>query len=665
MKLTKILGIAIGVILLLTGGLLAFLATIDVNQYKPMIALETKKVTGRDLVIGGNMSLKVSLSPAIVVEDVSFANMPGGSRPEMVKVKRFEAQVSLLPLLSGAVQVNRLVVIEPDILIETDKSGKGNWVMGPEGEPAPKKDEVPSAKPEAGGAAQLPNIAVEEVRIEKAVFVNRDGVAGSSKKVEIDHLVLKAKTLASPLNIDLAGAFDGKAFELKGVTGSVTDLLAQKPWPLDVGAKAAFALPVPVQIAGTLTMGDKTYAMDNLKLGLGKSALSGSVKVAMSGRPKATLRLSSEMIDLSELTPTASDKGASSIKNAAPPAQKAGDPRVFPADPLPLDGLKAADADAEIKIGKLILPSKLALDGINAKILLNNGRLETKPFALKLGGGDIAANLVLDAGAGSSAALNLNVVGKQVVAGNIARDMGNSDMFTGGPTDIAIDLKGNGGSVRSLMAGLNGDIQIVMGQGRVNNTGINWGGGNILTQLMSNLNPTSKKEDYTPISCGVVRFKVTNGMANAPKGIAIETDKLNVVGDGAANLKTEGLDFGIKPTVKEGLGVGVGNLASMVRLTGTMASPTVGVDAAEAAKTALKTGAAVASGGLTVLGGALLDKTGATSQASGSPCQVALGKGAPAKQETAKPASGPAPTTKPSGNSVDGAKGALKGLLGR
>jgi uncharacterized protein involved in outer membrane biogenesis len=595
----------------------------------------------------------------VVVENVTFANMPGGSRAEMVKVKRFEAEVSLLPLLHKAVQVNRVVLQEPDILIETDKHGKGNWVMGPaDAAPAP----APEAKQEAAPAPSggLPNVAVEEVRIEKAVFVNRDGVAGTSMKVDIDHLVLRAKSLASPLSIDLAGALDGKAFEVKGTTGPIADLLAQKPWPLDIGAKAAFVLPVPVQLAGTLTMGDKLYAIDNLKLGLGKSALTGSAKVAMAARPKAVVRLSSDLIDLSEIAP---DSGK---KAPAEPAKKSADGRVFPADPLPLDGLKAADADAEVKVGKLVLPNKLVLEGINAKVLLNNGRLETKPFALKLGGGDVATNLTLDASSGQTAALNLNVTGKQVVMGNIAKDMGNSDMFTGGPTDINVDLRGNGGSVRSLMAGLNGDIQVVMGQGRVNNTLINWGGGDILTQLMSNLNPMAKKEDYTPISCGVVRFVVRDGMANAPKGIALETNKLDIVGDGTANLKTEGLDFGIKPNVKEGLGVGVGNLAGMVRLSGTLGSPSVGVDAAEAAKTALKTGAAVATGGLSVLGGALLDKTGATSSSSGPPCQVALGKGTPAKQEAA-PAKSPAasaPAQKPA-TPVDSAKGALKGLFGR
>ncbi|TAN47804.1 MAG: hypothetical protein EPN26_13405, partial [Rhodospirillales bacterium] len=247
---------------------------------------------------------------------------------------------------------------------------------------------------------------------------------------------------------------------------------------------------------------------------------------------------------------------------------------------------------------------------------------------------------------------------------NITREMGQSDMFTGGPTDIAVNLKGQGMSVRAIMAGLDGDIQIVMGEGRVNNTLINWGGGDILTQLMNNLNPMAKKEDYTPIACGVVRFKVQNGMAQAAKGIAVETNKLDVVGDGVANLKTEGLDFGIKPTVKEGLGVGMGNLASMVRLSGTMASPSVGVDAMEAAKTALSVGSAVATGGLSVLGGALLNK--ATGPAmSGPPCQVALGKGTPAKAEpAAKPAASAPATAKPK-DPASAVGGALKGLFGR
>ncbi|MBF0268206.1 MAG: AsmA family protein [Alphaproteobacteria bacterium] len=655
MKLAKIIGIVVGVVVLAIGGLLGYLSTIDVNKYKPMISEEVKKATGRDLVIGGNVSLKVSLSPAVVVENVTFSNMAGGSRPEMAKIKRFEAQVSLLPLLSGAIQVNRLVIVEPDILIETDKRGKGNWEMG---DVAAKSDQAAPATPPEGGKAALPNIAVEEVRIEKAMFVNRDGVKGEAMKVAIEQLVLRAKSLTSPLSIELAGSLDDKAFELKGTTGPVADLLAAKAWPMDLNAKAGFLLPVPIQLAGTLTMGDKSYAMDNLKLVLGKSTLSGTAKMAMADRPRATVRLSSDLIDLSEITPVSDKKSE--------PAKKSADGRVFPADPLPLSGLKAADADAEIKIGKLILPNKLAFDGINAKILLNNGRLETKPFSLNLGGGNIATNMVLDASSGNSAALNLNVVGKQVVAGTIAKEMGQSDMFTGGPTDINIDLRGNGGSVRSLMAGLNGDIQIVMGQGRVNNTLINWGGGDILTQVFNAANPMAKKEDHTPISCGVVRFKVTDGMANAPKGIAVETDKLDIVGDGTANLKTEGLDFGIKPTVKEGLGVGVGNLASMIRLSGTMGSPSVGVDAAEAAKTALKTGAAVATGGLSVLGGALLDKTGVTTAASsGPPCQVALGKGTPAKSEPAgsKPAAQTAPA-KDSGP-AGAVGGALKGLFGR
>ena len=42
----------------------------------------------------------------------------------MVKVGRFEVKVSLLPLLSGNIEVNRFILKDSDILIETDKNGK-------------------------------------------------------------------------------------------------------------------------------------------------------------------------------------------------------------------------------------------------------------------------------------------------------------------------------------------------------------------------------------------------------------------------------------------------------------------------------------------------------------------------------------------------------------
>ena len=47
----------------------------------------------------------------------------------MVRLKVLEIEVKLFPLLFGNIQVKRLILVEPDILLETDRKGRGNWEL--------------------------------------------------------------------------------------------------------------------------------------------------------------------------------------------------------------------------------------------------------------------------------------------------------------------------------------------------------------------------------------------------------------------------------------------------------------------------------------------------------------------------------------------------------
>ena len=44
-------------------------------------------------------------------------------------LKRLEVQMQLLPLLSRQVKIDLVVLRGADILLETDKTGHGNWVF--------------------------------------------------------------------------------------------------------------------------------------------------------------------------------------------------------------------------------------------------------------------------------------------------------------------------------------------------------------------------------------------------------------------------------------------------------------------------------------------------------------------------------------------------------
>ena len=126
MKWKWILAIVCVAFLLLFGTIYVILLSYDYNGLKPQIRQAVQDATGRDLTLGGDIRLAIGLSPTLVVQDVSFQNATWGSQPEMAKIKRSEIKVRLFPLLSHRLEIVRLVLIEPEILIETDASGRSN-----------------------------------------------------------------------------------------------------------------------------------------------------------------------------------------------------------------------------------------------------------------------------------------------------------------------------------------------------------------------------------------------------------------------------------------------------------------------------------------------------------------------------------------------------------
>ena len=100
---------------------------IDWQQYANTIAAVVKEQTGRRLEIGG--PVKVGIFPArVLIDDVTFANAPGGSSDVMVKVKRVGARLKLADLIRGKLALS-IDLSEPDVLLETVSSGEKNWSL--------------------------------------------------------------------------------------------------------------------------------------------------------------------------------------------------------------------------------------------------------------------------------------------------------------------------------------------------------------------------------------------------------------------------------------------------------------------------------------------------------------------------------------------------------
>lgn len=681
----------------------AVLKSLDFNEYRGLIAEQAKAATGRDLTIQGELNIEISLNPAITVEGVTFANAPWGTRPEMIKLKRLSAEVELLPLLTGDIRLKRLVLVGLDLFVETDAKGRGNWELG-----APQKKAAPK-KTEDASSTSLP--VVKWVRIEDLKLTYRDGQTGAKTQVGLKNLDIRSEGLDDPMTIGVSGDFNGQAFQVDGKFGSLNTLLkGGKPFqvslkmtapgvsleaqgsigkPLearglslnlvvdgkDVGllAKAAGVdLPKipPFKLSATVTDPKGGYSFENLEAKMGGSDIKGRLSVTLGGvpRPKIVAELNSSLIDVDALLPPSP---------SAQPAKKGDGKRVFPGDPLPVDGLKAVDARVRLRAKRLV-SGGLNFEDVDLGVILGNGRLDVKPLKATLGGGQINGNLVLD-GSRPVLALTVNLDVRKVDYGDILKQLKIDDIAKG-KVDAKINLKGNGGSIRAIMASLNGRARVVTKGGQIESGLLNV----LSADIMSALPFVDSKGDKS-IRCGVADFDIRKGQAKA-KALIFETGGLSMIGTGGINLADETLDFQIKPRAKK---ISLLKLAMVpVNVGGTLANPSAVPDLAGTVTGAISTVKDIASGGISIIG----KLVGGGSKASGGVdetdyCKLALAgrplipsktpsKTSTQRSESSEPPAREEKTASPTGSTMEqidkkldsigkGIGGALKGLFGK
>ena len=112
------------------------LKLISDEQYKTWTTAAARSATGRELAIDGPFDLKFGTKIRILAQDISFSNAEWGSRNEMVTADRLYIELSLLPLIKGILDLT-VELDGPDVLLETNDSGEGNWIFSSSGDTAP------------------------------------------------------------------------------------------------------------------------------------------------------------------------------------------------------------------------------------------------------------------------------------------------------------------------------------------------------------------------------------------------------------------------------------------------------------------------------------------------------------------------------------------------
>lgn len=375
---------------------------------------------------------------------------------------------------------------------------------------------------------------------------------------------------------------------------------------------------LPIKTSFDLDLDDKKIDVKIANLQAGTSNLNGYLKIERT--PLNILGdITADKFDLQDF------KSSSSNSNSS-------DEYTLPKDPLPIDILKDAPIDVNIKMNMIKLGA-LTLDKVNVKV--NN---KNNIFNLKL---DPAANI-------ADGKLNLNVTYDHskntplltvtAKTSNLHLEQLYNDLFgkapiKGSKVDINIDLAGRGNNLYALVSSLDGQILIQAGPGEFLNS--NKGLSNVFTSILTGIISFDKNSLGTNFTCAIINLKVQDGIAKATNGIGIEAASVNVLGSGSLDLRNGRINFSINPQNILSTKIDLSNfsMAQMMKITGTITNPKITFDttslisAGESIATELATklpGIGLPTGLTSIITSQLVTTTTTTTDKV-SPCKKALG----------------------------------------
>ncbi len=376
---------------------------------------------------------------------------------------------------------------------------------------------------------------------------------------------------------------------------AVQGITAEEQWDTFLPLKVSF------HASGT----PQKLDFDPIKITSSGDTLQGQLKLDRSGTP---LRLSGNIhgssFDVNRFSTTAGSQDAETgDKKPAKPDQTSGN--VISDKPVDWSWLQTAALELKLQIDTLKF-NQTKFRNVRTEVKLEDGKLSIDPLDANLTKGGVRGHVNVHENDDDGASIDTRLIITELRPADLGQE--NAGFIDGGETDFYLDLKGSGASLHQLAAGLNGEIALEIQRATIRNGLLNRIGSDILTQTVRLLNPFAKSDDETELECAAAHFKVDNGVFESKDQIVIETSKMKIRGGGHIDMSDETLQVDFVPSARNGVGIGVGDVAKFVRLGGTLANPQPAVDPEGILKSGATIGAAIATGGVSLLAQGLFNR---------------------------------------------------------
>jgi hypothetical protein len=410
-------------------------------------------------------------------------------------------------------------------------------------------------------------------------------------------LSTKGLTSDAGVNIDRLDAKIGSAeISLSGSLQTTPTLVANNlrlhaagPRLEDLGDFAGWQLhAVPFAFSGTLQGSGEQLRVDDIDFTVDESDLRGGFVYKGGERPYVDVDLSSTLLNLDKIRTLDSTDGATG-------AEVADKQQLFSDDPLPLNFLHEFDGEIDIRLDEFIARNRLFRNAI-ARATLLNGDLAVHQITIDSANGNLqASGLLHPTDAGWALEASVQAADAMIVL----TDMPPEEVSQLPKHAINLQLTASGASAGEMAASADGYIWIISGEGLVKRLQLGPLAGDFISELLGAINPFVKKSAFTAIDCQGIYFEIIDGTLKTTPAAVIQTDLVIIAAVGNIDLATEKIDFTFETTPRKGIGLSLNDLVSpFTKVTGTLSSPQISLDTQG---TVVEGGAAVATGGLTIV----------------------------------------------------------------
>ena len=629
----KLSSIVASIIIILAIGGYVFVRNFDLNRYKPYIEDIVFNATGRVLKMEGNAQLAISLVPTVEINNVSLSNPTWAKNPNMAEMDKLEIKFAIMPLLKKQIVIDKLILHGTKIYLEKSYDGKANWIFDTNSK---SEKNIASVKKEvkvnnATEAAVGMVLVARHVDISDGVVNYYDAKSDNNHLLEIENFNANLDGFDSPLNIDGVMKYNGEKISIEAKISTVNSIINDDKLSFDAKLNALnvkadiigavegvlsnpiyaaegniynplgnFSLPkidLNTRIDGDITSADILLK----KLLVANNEISGKTNVNWSGEKVAIKAdLMASEFNVNDVIPN--NKQAFAIPSLISNANAL---TFVPNNVADFSFLNAVNAEANVKIGNLILPQKTELKDVDAKAKLQNGLLNVNPFSFDVGGGKVSGKASLSA---LSNSINLDMKTENLKLQDISHlGVGKKSLLKveqGGDLMIDLSISTLGNTYRKMSENINGRVIAIMDKASISGTNTEWLSNSILGQILSLLKIDTSKAKNLNVNCAVIRSDIKNGKAVFPSGIAFNSEQIQLVGSGDVNLINDDINFTLAPTLNK---LADGNitqaLASFIRIEGTLTHPKLRLDTSSALSTIV---GAVATGGISFGGEVLL-----------------------------------------------------------